>query len=106
MSQDEHDDREIHRELLLRCDCGLERLDVEVWLKPGILGAPKSEIEAGYLTVSLLYQDAPGLSDRLKAAWALLRRRGYLANEVILKPDDVARLRDFARSLPDSATGP
>jgi hypothetical protein len=83
----------------------LERLDVEVWLKPGILGAPESEIEEGYLTVSLLYQDAPRLSDRLKAAWALLRRRGYLANEVILKPDDVVRLRDFARSLPDSATG-
>jgi hypothetical protein len=90
------------RELLLRCDCGVEHLDFDVWFRPGIERAvfTDPELDEGYMTVSTEWRDDRRWRDRVRLAAQILRGRSYLLNSVILSPESVTKLRDFARSIP------
>ena len=91
-------------ELLLRCDCGVEHLSVDLWFTTNAADFRKKDAEAarsfdeGYLTVTQGYGWRQPWGDRIKAAWAILRGREYLFSSVILKPSDHAKIREFFKA--------
>lgn len=82
-----------HRELLLRCDCGVEHMDIDIWIQP----AP-APVE-GYLSFTTKF-GGHSLRQRLLGCWTLLRGREYLLNELLLTPDSTKRLREFFADFP------
>lgn len=97
-------------ELLLRCDCGIEHLSVDLWFTTNAADfrlkdkeqrkpdSPSRWFDEGYLTVTQGYGYNKPWRDRMRAAWALLRGREYLISSVILKPADHEKIRQFFKA--------
>ena len=89
------------RELLLRCHCGSEHVDIDLyftrdsmdWNEKGAV--EHGYFDEGYLTIQGWREGCPQWRDRVKSAWAAMRGRDYLLQSVILNPQDHARLEAF-----------
>lgn len=96
-----------HDELLLKCNCGVEHLDIDLWFTTNLADLRVKDKEArkpdaqgryydeGYLTVTQGYGWNQPWRDRLKAAWQLLRGREYVLSSVILTPEQHEQIREF-----------
>lgn len=98
-----------HEELWLRCDCGVEHLDIDLWFTTNaadfrigdidrlraLNGGNGRWFDEGYLTVTQGYGWNQPWRDRIKAAWQLIRGREYILSSVILKPADHEKIRAF-----------
>lgn len=103
------------RELLLRCDCGVEHMDIDLWFTADSAGLRNvdregefvlfNEFDEGYLSVHQAWGNNQPWRDRAKAIWALLRGREYLISSVIFNPEDHKQIREFFLADPSSATG-
>lgn len=87
------------REIVLRCDCGVEHIDVDLYFTRDSVGATATEMgeefDEGYLTISHFRSACPAWRERLRSAWAALCGRDYRLGEVVLKPADCAALQRF-----------
>lgn len=94
------------RELILRCDCGVEHVDIDLYFTKDVIdlneaAAVKREVfEEGYLTIQDWRDGCPNWRNRIKSAWDALRGRDHLLQSVILKPQDRERLAEFFSEQP------
>lgn len=76
------------KSITLRCACGSEHLDVDLWVE-------EDDISESYLTISTRMPPYRWRRNRLGACWEILRGREHYFSEVVLQPVDVAALSEF-----------
>lgn len=74
-------------ELTLRCACGVEHLDIDLYLE--------LDEEDSYMSFSSTFGPRRTWRERFKAVWLILRGKSYYFNEIILDPDKLTQIRDF-----------
>lgn len=74
-------------ELTLRCACGVEHLDIDLYLE--------LDEEDSYMSFSSIFGPRRSWRERFKAVWLILRGKNHYFNEIVLDPDKLTELRDF-----------
>lgn len=78
---------EMKTELTLRCACGVEHLDIDLFLE--------LDEEDSYMSFSSIFGPRRSWRERFKAVWLILRGKNHYFNEIVLDPDKLTELRDF-----------
>jgi len=74
-------------ELTIRCACGVEHLDIDLFLE--------MDEEDSYMSFSSIFGPRRSWRERFKVVWLILRGKSYQFNELVLDPDKLTQIRDF-----------
>lgn len=77
--------------IYLRCDCSAETMDFDLFVE---------DEDDGYVTFSSYWNQHRKWSERLKAAWTILRGNEHRFAEIILKGKEVEQLREYLATPP------
>ena len=75
--------------LILRCQCGVETLDIDMSIEPE---------DEGYLTFATWWDQHRAWSERLRVCWAILRGKSHYFDAIILNRTDLERVQAYLES--------
>lgn len=74
-------------DLTIRCACGVEHLDIDLFLD--------MDEEDGYMSFSSIFGPRRSWRERFKVVWLILRGKSYYFDELMLDREKLTQLRDF-----------
>ena len=82
------------REFFFTCNCGTEKVQFTSWSDGWLF---ISLWEQGFYSRQIKFSRV--VVDRIRAAWQMLRGRGYRFYEITLREDDISRFKEWVAGI-------